>query len=108
MKDDRGRIGSVNGLDENQGAPFWRDHGPVHDGIKSVLYICRRERPAVMEFHAGSQMKNISLRIGSLPFFGQVGPGVPFGIKLNKSVKNQIINSFRLRVDSDSRIEIGR
>ena len=59
-----------------------------------------------MKLHAVMQMKNIGERIGNFPALGEPGRDIEIIAAREQIIEDQIVDALRLRIDSDSRVEI--
>ena len=74
--------------------------------VESPLHIARGERTPIVKRDATMQMKDVGERIGNLPAFRQSGSHIQIVSARQQIVEDQVVNSFRLRVDPYPRIKI--
>src|SRR6266404_2992210 len=108
MKNNRCCVGRRNRLYQSERSSFDRSHARIHDGIERVFHVRRCKHSSVVKFHPGSQMKNISYRVGSFPRLGQVAVRNSLRIEFHQAIKNKSVNSFRRPIRPDPRIQIRR
>ena len=93
-------------IDKAVGRGFCGDYFSVQQGIECPLHIFRGEWPAIVKANSGMQVEDVSERVWDVPLFGQAGLNIEVFVTCEQIVKDQIINSFRLSINANSRIEI--
>jgi hypothetical protein len=61
-----------------------------------------------MKLHTLMQMESVSERIGGLPTFGQTWRDVQVRIAGEQVIEDKVVNTLRLRIQTNPRIEIRR
>src|SRR5690348_15568002 len=60
-----------------------------------------------MKSYSAPQVKHVCLRIGNVPPLRQPGLQVEMLVAVNQRVEKEFVNALRVRVDTDSRVEVG-
>src|SRR5437763_6756926 len=108
MKSDRVVVGRFDAIDESVRRCAGTANLSLQQGIEGPLHIPRSERAAIVELHSTVKVKDVSQRIGNVPAFGERRLDVQVLVTIEQVVEQQGIDTLRLRVYPNSRIEIGR
>ncbi len=107
MEDDGVVIGGVDAVDRSVGAGLRAAQFATDERVEGPLHVARGQRLAVVKPNAMMQMEDVGLRIGNLPTFGQPRLQVEVLVAADERIEEQFVNALRLRVNPDTRIEIG-
>ena len=107
MEDDGPRIGRGDGINESVGAAFRCFDRAGADGVEGEFHVSGSERLAVGEMNVMAEMKDVGLRVGHFPFFGEVGSEIELVVALKEAVEEEEVDVGGEGVGADARVEVG-
>src|ERR1700681_4990606 len=108
VEDDRSIVRRIDPIYEAVDRCLGTANPALQQRVESPLHIARSQRTPVVKLNPTMEMKYIRPRIANLPALGQSRRDIQILSTRQQIIEDQIVNSFRLGVDSHPRIKIGR